>query len=311
MGTLEFKKVKKETDLGLKNAEIAIYNADDELIYQGNTLDDGTITLNNLRYGKYYIIEKMAPLGYVKNTEPIWFNIQNNGEIVNVTLENELITNKIVITKKDKDTKEVLKDAKISIYNLNDELVYTGKTDENGQIILDLDYGEYYLIEQSAPLGYNLYTDKINFKVENADDTINIELLDEKIKGTLKIIKTDYDTLELLSGSEFSLYDTNDNLITSGLTNLDGELIINDLKYGNYYLVEAKASEGYLLNSGQIPFTIKENGKVVTVEVPNHEVPKPRIFNVPKTSDNSNLWLNIFSIFMLMIGIRLIYEKKH
>lgn len=69
-GTLVFSKLDVSTSEPLPNTLIEIYNAEtDELIYSGRTDENGEITIEELRYGKYYILEKEAPEGYTLNEE--------------------------------------------------------------------------------------------------------------------------------------------------------------------------------------------------------------------------------------------------
>ena len=64
-GILEFTKVDLSTGEPLPNTLIEIYTENDELIFSGRTNENGKIIIKNLKYGKYYIIEKDAPEGYI------------------------------------------------------------------------------------------------------------------------------------------------------------------------------------------------------------------------------------------------------
>ena len=86
-GVLEFTKVDKETGEYLPNTLIGIYNNQDELIYQGYTNDKGKIILEGIPIGKYYIKELTPPDGYNIQDEYVYFEIKNNNEIVNTTME--------------------------------------------------------------------------------------------------------------------------------------------------------------------------------------------------------------------------------
>lgn len=87
-GSLEFTKINPIGE-ALPGTLIEIYNEANQLVFSGKTNSDGKITVENLEYGKYYIIEKEAPEGYELSTEKIFFEIKDDNEIVKVTMTNE------------------------------------------------------------------------------------------------------------------------------------------------------------------------------------------------------------------------------
>lgn len=92
-GKLIFNKKDNENHF-LPNAKIAIYNYEDEennarLVFEGFTNELGSITIDNLFIGKYYLIEEEAPEGYSLNNTKLYFEIVNNGDIKELELINE------------------------------------------------------------------------------------------------------------------------------------------------------------------------------------------------------------------------------
>lgn len=61
------------------------------MIFTGITDSTGTIKIENLFTGKFYIIETEASTGYKLSTEKVYFEILKNGEIIKVTMTNEKI----------------------------------------------------------------------------------------------------------------------------------------------------------------------------------------------------------------------------
>ena len=90
-GTLEFTKTDVSTGEPLPNTLIEIYNDKDELIFSGRTDENGKITIPEIRFGKYYILEKEAPEGYTLNPERMYFEILEDGEIVKATMTDEKV----------------------------------------------------------------------------------------------------------------------------------------------------------------------------------------------------------------------------
>ena len=91
-GTLEFTKLDFSDDNPLPNTLIEIYNAEtDELVFSGRTDENGMITIEKIKYGKYYILEKEAPEGYELNPEKMYFEIKEDGEIIKSVMKDKKI----------------------------------------------------------------------------------------------------------------------------------------------------------------------------------------------------------------------------
>ena len=95
-GKLEFTKTDISTSNPLPNTKIEIYyveedNEDGELIFSDYTNENGQIIIDDLKVGKYYILEKEAPEGYKLNEERMYFEIKENGEVVKATMVDEKI----------------------------------------------------------------------------------------------------------------------------------------------------------------------------------------------------------------------------
>ena len=90
-GSLEFTKISFSDSEPLPNTLIEIYTESDELVFSGRTNSDGKIIIDSLKYGKYYILEKEAPDGFLINDEKMWFQIKEDGIIVKAIMKDEKI----------------------------------------------------------------------------------------------------------------------------------------------------------------------------------------------------------------------------
>lgn len=75
----------------LADAVFEIYMEDETFVGSFKTSELGVIELNNLPFGKYYLIEKLAPVGYEINNQKYYFEIIENEKIVEVEITNEEI----------------------------------------------------------------------------------------------------------------------------------------------------------------------------------------------------------------------------
>lgn len=91
-------------------------------------------------------------------------------------------------------------------------------------------------------------------------------MLDTYLKNTtsLKIIKRDKETHKKLNYVEFEVLDKNKQTIYTNLkTNADGEITLNNILPGTYYIRETKAKYGYIKHSELTKIEIKLNEKAI------------------------------------------------
>ena len=193
-GKVEITKKDLITGDVIPNTILEIYTDKDELIYTGTTNEEGKIIIDDLKVGKYYILEKEASTGYVITTEKVYFEVKDNGEIVKAEMQNKPIMGSVEITKVDISTGEVLPNTLIEVYNENDELMFSGRTNEEGKILIEnLKYGKYYFIEKEAPEGYQINNEKMWFEILEDGKIVKSELSDEKIIVEVpNTLKNDY-----------------------------------------------------------------------------------------------------------------------
>ena len=151
------------------------------------------------------------------------------------------------------------------------------RTDLNGEIqINNINIGKYYLKEIQAKNGYEKLDD-IEFEVKY-NETVHLEIGNEKTKGKVKVIKIDKDNNNIkLEGVEFVILDENKNIVDNLITNANGEAISKELPIYNekYYLKEIKTKEDYILDNSEIELSLDSN--VVDTKIITNEVKKGKI----------------------------------
>ncbi|MDO6658924.1 SpaA isopeptide-forming pilin-related protein, partial [Anaerobacillus sp. 1_MG-2023] len=75
-----------------------------------------------------------------------------------------------------------------------------------------------------------------------------VTIKNDIITGSVKLTKLDsVDSSERLEGAVYSIKDSSDNVVkTNVTTNSSGEVVVNNLRPGNYTFVETKAPFGYV-----------------------------------------------------------------
>lgn len=123
----------------------------------------------------------------------------------------------------------------------------------------------------------------------------------EKNEAQIKILKRENETQKPLEGVEFQLMDSKEKVVQQSLiTDENGEIVIENVNPGTYYLKEVKTLQGYVLYDENIKVDIKLNEQIniivnnskeknieISKKVTNIEVGKTQENIQEKTSENN------------------------
>ncbi|MEC2532434.1 SpaA isopeptide-forming pilin-related protein, partial [Bacillus cereus] len=228
---------------------------------------NGKVKVSNLRPGTYKFIEIAAPEHYVLRAEPIEFTIdRSQKETLLVKAENALKPGDVELTKVDDIDGTALEGAVFKIVDANDEkkvIRENVKTGADGKAIATgLRPGDYKFIEVTAPKYYDKNTKPIKFTITESQTTqATVTAKNSLTKGGIELTKVNAaDEKETLEGAVFKIVnrDTNEDVRTDLVTNSKGMLVVDDLRPGNYKLIETKAPTYYDVNVEPIEFTIEK-----------------------------------------------------
>ena len=278
-GAVELSKVDDIDGSALKGAVFKIVDMNGNDVRTDLTTDkDGKISVSDLRPGDYQFIETKAPKHYDLNQNPINFTVEKSQTATaSVTAKNSLTKGAVELTKVDDIDGTTLEGAIFKIVDSNGHDVRTDlTTNKDGKIsVSDLRPGDYQFIETKAPTGYDLNAKPIPFTITKGQSQVtSVTALNSLTTGSMELTKVDIDHNGTLEGAIFNILDQDGKVVREGLkTDGHGKLIVNDLKPGNYQLVETKAPEGYQLDSSPISFTIeKAQASPLQITVSNKKV---------------------------------------
>ena len=171
---------------------------DDYNKIQDVTLDEeGKVKIDNLYIGKYHLKEKNAGRGYVLDDATYDIELTDETTDIEVTLLNKVIESKLKImkyygSKKDLDNNTMKKEVGISfdIYDIEDNLIDTITTDENGYCEIVLPYGTYKISQKNTTANYQMVDDRVITIDEDTAGDILIELNDVEIEVPNAYIET-------------------------------------------------------------------------------------------------------------------------
>ena len=295
--------VKKDADTGncLAGAEFKVYKKDDydlygesaEAVYTASTNSDGTLTIRNIPFGQYTVVETAAPAGYELNTKPQNFTITETGETVpkEVILEftNEKSRYVLEISKVDIESGEPLTGATFAVYATN---FYTEVSiDESGKVSVEVPAaGTYFVAEIAAPDGYTLDPNVYQVEVDGHTPVgaeVKAQFVSKDYPTKVHLQKVD-ENGEPLDGAVFQVYRVIGSKLElvffernedgayryspgSDLTEITaGSAQIECLPVGSYVLRETESPSGYM-NLGDISFTVSEEiyDQVISITAQN------------------------------------------
>ncbi|MCI8346416.1 MAG: Cys-Gln thioester bond-forming surface protein [Bacilli bacterium] len=208
----EFTKVDVSTGKPLPNTTITIYTNNEgeerQLIFTGKTDEFGKIIIKGLFTSKFVMFESEAPEGYILNTEPMEFEITEDGQVVKSTMTNEKIKSTIKIHKVDENNNP-LAGVLIGIFDLENNLLGKYYTNESGDIEFVSEYGKFYYQELETVEGFILNDEKVYFSVTENGAIIESTLVNYSVPNTgIDRIDLSYilGGLAILSGTGIIIY---------------------------------------------------------------------------------------------------------
>ena len=171
----------------LSNIKFGLYDKENNLLKEILTDENGYAKFENLPLGKYFIKEIDTLDTLVLDTKVYEVDLKYKDQytaIINKTIElvNDYESGELRFSKTDLVDGRVIPNTKIEIYTENDELVFSGITDENGMIIIDsLRANKYYILEKEAPSGYILNEEKMFFEIKENGEIVKATMVNEKV----------------------------------------------------------------------------------------------------------------------------------
>lgn len=242
-----------------KKIEGVSFRLSDEagVIAEETTDENGEVVFSYLKPDTTYFVTEVTPAdGYQKMKAPKEITISRNEEDNKITIENEPVTGTIQF-KKISDTKRPLSGAQFTATEKGgtNPHTYTAESGNDGMVVFeDLPFGSYEVKETKTPDQYHessatVYEADIGYTggIVSLKQESNIvkEVVNKSRKGTLVITKVDKETQEPLSGVSFTYTDSLGVSETTGLSDSNGEVRIENLSLGETYQLEENQYQDY------------------------------------------------------------------
>ena len=149
-----------------------------------------------------------------------------------------------------------------------------------------LPYGVYVVRQLSGWEGYALDATLHEVNIASDGETVSLTLRNEIFKGSLTIQKVDKDSGQALPGARFRLLDNAGNPFAEGTTDANGILIFENAPFGDYYLEELEAPDGYKADTTPYVFSVTADGQRIEIRRENTRIPGS--VTVAKTDSSGN-----------------------
>ncbi len=295
------------TDRPLANVVFSLYAREDikdalgreiysknDFVATATTDANGKAYFTGLIQGKYTLVEESTPEGHIISKDKYDVDLTTTDSSKKVftikqSVSNAYDTGEVVVTKKDKETLEVIEGTVLGLYAAEDiknadgqtivykdQLIAEATTNEEGKVTFDnLPHNNFYIKEIEPSDGYKLSYEKVETG-EIFIEPVEVDYLNDKMKSKLTVYKIgdeikkatqtnvgfDFSGQIPLANVEFNLYangdiyDSQDNLVysdgetvTTLKTDKNGRAVCYDLTPGKYKLVETVTNEDYYLDT--------------------------------------------------------------
>lgn len=265
---------------------------EDTAILTSESNEIGVFSFENVPYGKWIVREIKAVPAFVLNETNYEVTIDEDGDTVEIEVENKFITGSVQTIKVDKDYPEnTLGGAVFEIYvDVNNNKEFDKEIDllvgemtegENGiHTYENLRYNGYFLHEKTGVEGflkddgYYYFEIRVDGEVVTVENEEGVGFTNEAIKGNVELIKVDAENTDnKLGGAVFKIYaDTNTNgeydaedKFVTKLTDNEGVYRAEDIRYGNYFCFEESSPEGFVADTTAYYFEIRTDGETIVI----------------------------------------------
>ena len=244
---------------------------------------DGTITVPGLIPGTYTVTEQVSE-NYVCDNPSQTVTVEYD-KTTTVNFANKLKQWRVTVVKEDAEGDvarygdATLAGAVYGIYK-DGQLQKTYTTDEHHSFTTDYYVcgSDWTLREITPSPGYTVDPTVYEIGAEPGDFTIaanslNMNVPERIIKGTLVILKQDEEDQHPLEGATFHVFDQNGVKVAEATTGPDGKATFPDLQYGEYTYQEIVPPKYFELDENVYDFSILEDGKTITLTRDDTRIP--------------------------------------
>ena len=250
-----------------------------------NLNKDGTLTIENLKMGQYYLKELTTIQGAVLDDteyEVVFEQTDTSTKeyVVELNIKND--TTIVEFSKLDITGEKEIAGAELTILDKNNNIIdqWTSVSDKTHKIEGLIVGEEYTLREEYAPDGYVKSKD-IKFKVDNTAEIQKVNMIDKKVE----ILKTDVEG-NTIEGVTLVITNTKTkNIVDKWVTTKEAHSV-SGLIEGETYVLHEEKTVGNYVKAKDIEFTVTEDKQTQTITMIDKIVEVSKIDSMTKEKIN-------------------------
>lgn len=211
-GSIQVLKTSTLTGQALPGVHFVLYDIARNVVAEGDSGADGTLTFQDILYGDYILKETATVIDHVLDETEIPVSITEDGQTIEISRENDPIRGSLKIVKKVGHEEQPLPGAGFRVLAEDGSIVAEGVTDQNGELLFeDLLYDTGYSYQEvSVPKGFVLDQNVYPLSITENNVTVTREHENFRREATLQVLKQDHQG-NPLSGTTFLLEYSSDN----------------------------------------------------------------------------------------------------
>ena len=276
--------------------------------------EDGTFKFENIPYGAWVVREIQPAVGFVLNEKAYQITIKEDGDVVEIKLENRYIRGDIEGLKLDEDG-NVIAGAKFGLFKSGT----TEFTEENALLVTETDsegkfrfenirFGKWIVRELVPATGYVLNETPIDVNIQTEGEIIKISFENKFIRSNIRGYKVDEDG-KPVEGALFGLFTedetefTEERAVLTAKSDAEGIFFFDDVRFGKWIVKELAPAEGFVANDTVFPIDVTTDGAVIEIKAENrHIYGMVHTTKVDKDYPDNLLAGAIFEIYMDVDG---------
>lgn len=276
--------------------------------------EDGTFKFENIPYGAWVVREIQPAVGFVLNEKAYQITIKEDGDVVEIKLENRYIRGDIEGLKLDGDG-NVIAGAKFGLFKSGT----TEFTEENALLVTETDsegkfrfenirFGKWIVRELVPATGYVLNETPIDVNIQTEGEIIKISFENKFIRSDIRGYKVDEDG-KPVEGALFGLFTedetefTEERAVLTAKSDAEGIFFFDDVRFGKWIVKELAPAEGFVANDTVFPIDVTTDGAVIEIKAENrHIYGMVHTTKVDKDYPDNLLAGAIFEIYMDVDG---------